>query len=131
MLVFSYFQDLLLAVSRLEDYGLAKTITSNSESRPSGELFINIKVIKVELIDNSVLFIREYIFAKHEQIEHFSYAYQYQSADESLIFCYDNAAHSPPLSQKEHKHLQNGEIIVYPLPIIELIVDEVLAWLTI
>jgi hypothetical protein len=80
MSVFSYFQDLLLAISRLEDYGLTKTITSNSESRPSGELFIN---IKVELIDNSVLFIREYISAKHEQIEHFSYAYQYQSADES------------------------------------------------
>ncbi len=30
----------------------------------------------VELIDNSVLFIREYISAKQEQIEHFSYAYQ-------------------------------------------------------
>ena len=60
MSVFSYFQYLLLAVSRLEDYGLTKAVTSNSESRPSGELFIN---IKVELIDNSVLFIREYIIA--------------------------------------------------------------------
>ncbi len=108
MSVFNYFQDLVHAVSRLEDYGLATAITSNSESRPSGELFIN---IKVELIDNSVLFIREYISAKHEQIEHFSYAYQYQSADESLIFRYDNAAHKPPLSQKEHKHIQNAEII--------------------
>ncbi|OYQ62172.1 hypothetical protein B9G53_23550 [Pseudanabaena sp. SR411] len=66
MSVSSYFQDLVIAVSRLEDYGLAKTITSNSESRPSGELFIN---IKVELIDNSVLFIREYISAKQEQNE--------------------------------------------------------------
>jgi hypothetical protein len=72
MSVSSHFQDLVIAVSRLEDYGLAKTITSNSESRPSGELFIN---IKVELIDNSALFIREYISAKQEQIEHFSYAY--------------------------------------------------------
>ena len=127
MSVFNYFQDLVHAVSRLEDYGLATAITSNSESRPSGELFIN---IKVELIDNSVLFIREYISAKHDQIEHFSYAYQYQAADESLIFRYDNAAHKPPLSQKEHKHLPNGEIIVYSLPSIELIVDEILAWLT-
>jgi len=127
MSVFSYFQDLVLTVSRLEDYGLVKTITSNSESRPSGELFIN---IKVELIDNSVLFIREYICAKQERIEHFSYAYQYQAADESLIFRYDNAAHKPPLLDKEHKHLQNGEIIVYPLPSIELIVDEILAWVT-
>jgi|GEM_PF-3541162 len=41
MSVFSYFQELVLAASRLEDYGLAKTITSNSESCPSGELFIN------------------------------------------------------------------------------------------
>ena len=127
MSVFSYFQNLLLAISRLEDYGLAKTIISNSESRPSGELFVN---IKVELINNSVLFIREYISAKQEKIEHFSYAYQYQSADKSLIFRYDNAAHKPPLSEKEHKHLQNGEIIVYPLPSIELIVDEILDWLT-
>jgi hypothetical protein len=127
MLVLNYFQDLVLAVSRLEDYGLTKTVSSSSESRPSGELFIN---IKVELIDNSVLFVREYISAKQEQIQHFSYAYQYQAADESLIFRYDNAAHKPPLSEKEHKHLQNGEIIVYQLPSIELIVDEVLAWLT-
>ena len=99
----------------------------NFSNSLSGELFIN---IKVELIDNSVLFIREYISAKQEQIEHFSYAYQYQAADESLIFRYDNAAHKPPLSEKEHKHLQNGEIIVYQLPSIELIVDDVLAWLT-
>ena len=127
MSVSSHFQDLVIAVSRLEDYGLAKTITSNSESRPSGELFIN---IKVELIDNSVLFIREYISAKQEQIEHFSYAYQYQDAGESLIFRYDNAALKPPLSEKEHKHLQNGEIIVYPLPSIESIIDEILACLT-
>jgi len=127
MSAFSYFQDIVLAVSRLEDYGLTKTVSSNSESRPSGELFIN---IKVELIDNSTLFIREYISAKQEQIEHFSYAYQYQAADESLIFRYDNAAHKPPLSEKEHKHLQNGEIIVCQIPSIELIVDEVLAWLT-
>jgi hypothetical protein len=127
MSVFSYFQYLVFAVSRLEDYGLAKTVTSNSESRPSGELFIN---IKVELIDNSILFIREYISAKQEKLEHFSYAYQYQAADESLIFRYDNAAHKPPLSEKEHKHLQTGEIIIYPLPSIELIIDEILAWLT-
>ncbi len=78
-------QDLVHAVSRLEDYGLATAIISNNESLPSGELFIN---IKVELIDNSVLFIREYISAKQEQVEHFSYAYQYQSADKSLIFGY-------------------------------------------
>ena len=55
MSAFSYFQDLVLAVSRLEEYGLTKTVSSNNESRPSGELFIN---IKVELIDNSILWVK-------------------------------------------------------------------------
>ena len=127
MSVSSYFQELVAAITRLEDYGLTSTITANSESRPSGELYIN---IKVELIDNSVLFIREYVSARQERIDHFSYAYQYQTADQSLIFRYDNAAHKPPLKEKEHKHLQNGEIIVYPFPSIELIVDEILNHLT-
>jgi hypothetical protein len=127
MSVSSYFQELVAAITRLEDYGLASTITSNSESRPSGELFIN---IKVELIDNSVLFIREYVSVRQERIDHFSYAYQYQTSDESLIFRYDNAAHKPPLTEKEHKHVENGEIIICPLPSIELIVDEILNYLT-
>lgn len=127
MSVSSYFQQLLAAVSRLEDYGLVSTITSSSETRPSGELFIN---IKVELIDNSVLFIREYVSARQEYIEHFSYAYQYQDANESLIFRYDNAPHKPVLAEKEHKHLQNSEIIPYPLPNIESVIEEVLSWLT-
>jgi ATP adenylyltransferase/5',5'''-P-1,P-4-tetraphosphate phosphorylase II len=128
MSVSSYSQQLLVAVSRLEDYGLVNTITSNSETRPSGELFIN---IKVELIDNSVLFIREYVSSRQEHIEHFSYAYQYQAADESLIFRYDNAPHKPALAEKEHKHLQNVEIILCPLPSIESIIEEILSWLTV
>jgi len=128
MSVSSYFQQLLAAVSRLEDYGLVNTITSNSETRPSGELFIN---IKVELIDNSVLFIREYVSARQEQIEHFSYAYQYQAPNENLIFRYDNAPHKPSLTEKEHKHLQNGEIILCLLSNIESIIEEILSWLTV
>ena len=128
MSVSSYSQQLLVAVSRLEDYGLVNTITSNSETRPSGELFIN---IKVELIDNSVLFIREYVSSRQEHIEHFSYAYQYQAADESLIFRNDNAPHKPALAEKEHKHLQNVEIILCQLPNIESIIEEILSWLTV
>jgi hypothetical protein len=117
----------MLAITKLEDYGLSTAIISRNESRPSGELFIN---IKVELVDQSVLFVREYVVAKQENIEHLSYAYQYQSADESLIFRYDNAAHKPPLPEKEHKHLQNGEIIACPVPAMLTIVDEILSWLT-
>jgi hypothetical protein len=128
MSVSSYFQQLLTAASRLEDYGLVKTITSNSETRPSGELFIN---IKVELIDNSLLFIREYVSVRQEHIEHFSYAYQYQAENESLIFRYDNAPHKPALAEKEHKHLRNGEIILCPLPNIDSNIEEILSLLTV
>ncbi len=127
MSVFNYFQNLLLTIARLEDYGLSNAIASSSESRPSGELFID---IKIELVDGSMLFVREYVAARQEYIEHFSYAYQYQTANKNLIFRYDNAAHKPPLSEKEHKHLQNGEIITCSLPTIEAIVDEVLTCLT-
>lgn len=127
MSVSNYFQSLVVAVSQLEDYGLAKTVAFHSESRPSGELFIN---IKVELVDDSMFFIREYVSSKQGKIEHFSYAYQYQASDESIIFRYDNAAHKPLLSEKEHKHLKTGEIIVCPLPSIKSIIDEILAWLT-
>ncbi len=127
MSVSNYFQALVAAITCLEDYGLTNTLTSSSESRPSGELFIN---VMVDLVDGSVLFIREYVSARQGYIDHFSYADQYQSADESLIFRYDNAAHKPPLQQKEHKHFQNGEIIVCALPTIEMVVDEVLGCLT-
>lgn len=123
----NYFQKLMLAITKLEDYGLSTAIISRNESRPSGELFIN---IKVELVDQSALFVREYVVTKQENIEHLSYAYQYQSADESLIFRYDNAAHKPPLPEKEHKHLQNGEIIACPVPEMLTIVEEILSWLT-
>ena len=62
MSVSSYFQQLLAAVSRLEDYGLVNTITSNSETRPSGELFINIKTqgnsLKQSRILKKILFVR-------------------------------------------------------------------------
>jgi len=127
MSVSSYFQQLVAAINRLDDYGLVRQTISNSESRPSGELFIN---IQIELIDNSALFIREYVAARQALIEHFSYAYQYQAEDESLIFRYDNAAHKPPLGYKEHKHLRNGEIISCAIPTIDELVDEVLVWVT-
>lgn len=127
MSVFSYFQQLMIAIERLEDYGLSTVITSGNESRPSGELFIN---IKVEMVDQSILFIREYVVAKQENIEHISYAYQYQSANESLIFRYDNAAHKPQLAAKEHKHLKDGKIIACSIPAMVELVDEVIAWIT-
>ena len=52
MSVSSYFQQLLAAVSRLEDYGLVNTITSNSETRPSSEIEDKISNTSVALISS-------------------------------------------------------------------------------
>lgn len=50
------------------------------------------------------------------------YTYQYQNADNQLIFRYDNARHKPALSSRAHKHLPEQTIEV-PAPNL----DEVLA----
>jgi len=49
----------------------------------------------------------------------------YQDANKALIFRYDNAAHSPPLPQAEHKHTPSG-VEILPMPALAQVVDEIL-----
>jgi len=58
------------------------------------------------LPDNSVLHIREYVNVQND-IELYMYAYQYQDANDLLIFRYDNTPHFPNLSTFPH-HKHNG-----------------------
>ena len=53
------------------------------------------------------------------------YAYHYQDANARLIFRYDNAAHRPPLTAKEHKHTPANIAVVFP-PTLEQVIDEIL-----
>ena len=55
-----------------------------------------------------------------------SYSYHFQDADTSLLFRYDNAAHKPPLSFVEHKHIGKDKIISALRPPINEVIMEVM-----
>ena len=84
---------------------------------------------QVMLVDDSELYIREYLAERDGKIEKLSYSYQYQAGDKSLIFRYDNSQHKPALGFSEHKHTRSGSIIPSPMLQINEIVDEVISYL--
>ncbi|MFB2975526.1 DUF6516 family protein [Microseira sp. BLCC-F43] len=120
-----YIESLNIAIQRLDDYGLVKSLEFNSEFRGEDEVFVTSQAI---FINDSELYIREYLNGKHG-VRRIDYSYQYQSADKTLIFRYDNSKHKPALGFDDHKHLRDGSIIPSPLPSIDEIVDEVIACL--
>ncbi|MBF0234577.1 MAG: hypothetical protein HQK65_16270 [Desulfamplus sp.] len=110
------------ALEKFEDYGFAEYIDFHQEIRPGKQAVINATVV---LVNNSVLYIKEYINARYK-IEIVAYAYQYQTKDGQLIFRYDNAEHKPSLSSKQHKHVSDNQVITSALPDIFDLVDEVI-----
>lgn len=120
-----YIESLNIAIQRLDDYGLVKFLEFNSEFRGEDEVFVTSKAI---FINDSELYIREYLNGKYG-VRRIDYSYQYQSADKTLIFRYDNSKHKPALGFDDHKHLRDGSIIPSPLPSIDEIVDEAIACL--
>lgn len=118
----NYLDSFHRGIEKLEDYGYAESIDIREEIRASKQAIIKARIV---LVDGSVLHIKEYVDVKYS-IERVSYAYQYQDSDGKLIFRYDNAAHKPPLSFKEHKHTKNGVVIDAPLPDISVVIDEVI-----
>ncbi|MCL1471147.1 toxin-antitoxin system TumE family protein [Argonema antarcticum] len=120
-----YIESVKIAIHRLDDYGLAKSIELKSEFRNEDEIFVTSKVI---LINDSEIYLREYVNGKNG-IERIDYSYQYQAADKTLIFRYDNSKHKPPLGFDDHKHQRDASIIPWPIPSIDEIVDEVIAGL--
>lgn len=126
MLLNEYIEGLKTGIYLLDDYGLAMRIESETSFREESEAFVTFKIL---LVDDSELYIREYLAERDGKIEKLSYSYQYQAGDKSLIFRYDNAEHKPALGFNEHKHTRAGNIIPSPLPQINEIVDEVISYL--
>lgn len=122
MLLNEYVESAKIAIQKLDDYRLADLIEFQSEVTKEKTAILSIKVI---LIDKSELYIREYVKGKYG-IEKIDYSYQYQAADKSLIFRYDNSKHKPKLGFDEHKHQRDGSIIPSTMPSIEAIIDEVM-----
>ena len=125
MLLNEYLDLFHKSIEKIENYGYSDSVEIQEEIRANKQAVLNAKVV---LIDNSVLYIKEYIDAKYG-INKMSYAYQYQDRDGQLIFRYDNAVHRPPLGFKEHKHSGDGTISEYALPDIFDLVDEVVSYL--
>ena len=113
------------ALEKFEKYGYADIVEIKQEIRANKQAIL---IAKVVLIDNSNLYIREYIDAKYG-IDRVSYAYQYQNSADQLIFRYDNAVHRPALGFKDHKHSNDGKIYEAALPDIFDLVDEILTHL--
>jgi len=49
----------------------------------------------------------------------------YQDVTTQMIFRYDNAAHRPTLSAREHKHTPDNTVVMLP-PTLEQVIDEIL-----
>ena len=125
MLLSNYLLLFRQGIEKLENFGYTESIQIKEEIRPNKQAIIKAKII---LVDNSVLYIKEYIDAKYK-IDKVSYAYQYQDSDGRLIFRYDNAVHRPALRFKEHKHIKAEVTIEASLPDISDIIDEVVGYL--
>lgn len=50
---------------------------------------------------------------------------EYQDAATQMNFRYDNAAHRPSLSAREHKHTPDNIVVTLP-PTLEQVIDEIL-----
>lgn len=89
MLLNEYLNRFRKGIQKIEDYGYADSIDIREEIRANKQAILNVKVV---LINQYVLHIKEYLDAKY-RINRVSYAYQYQDRTGRLIFRYDNAAH--------------------------------------
>ncbi len=125
MLLNEYLDLFRKGIEKIENYGYAESVEISEEIRANKQAILNAKVV---LIDNSVLLVKEYIDARYG-INRVSYAYQYQDRNGQLIFRYDNAAHRPALSFKDHKHSGGGTISEAVLPDIFDLVDEIVGYL--
>ena len=125
MLLNEYLNRFRKGIQKIEDYGYADSIDIREEIRANKQAILNVKVV---LINQYVLHIKEYLDAKY-RINRVSYAYQYQDRTGRLIFRYDNAAHRPVLGFNEHKHSSDGTICEAALPDIFDFVDELISYL--
>jgi hypothetical protein len=125
MLLNEYLNRFRKGIQKIENYGYTDSVDIREEIRANKQAILNVKVV---LINQSVLHIKEYLDAKY-RINRVSYAYQYQDRTGQLIFRYDNAVHRPVLGFNEHKHSSDGTIYETALPDIFDFVDEVISHL--
>ncbi len=104
--------------------GFAEVLTLTVDPRSAVRGFIK---GYLQFLDGSVLHFREFVDLTLAQPK-LVYAYHYQDAQGNLIFRYDNAAHKPPLPQREHKHTSSG-VTLASVPTLHDVLSEILNYL--
>ncbi|WP_017299754.1 toxin-antitoxin system TumE family protein [Nodosilinea nodulosa] len=110
----------------LDDYGLSISIEISADLRSGDQAVLKAKIV---LLDATEIHIRVFYLGGSANTLS-SYAYQYQQADGTLIFRYDNARHKPDLGFECHKHQADGKIVAAEPPRIEDLVQEVIRHVT-
>ncbi|MDL1912262.1 hypothetical protein FBQ81_16480 [Chloroflexi bacterium CFX6] len=114
-----YFQSLLDLLASLP---FVESPDVNLEKR--GELVGFIRG-EVQFTDGSTLFFRELIDLRLP-LQKIMYAYHYQTADDLLVFRYDNTAHHRTVPTFPiHKHLRGGDVTSSDIPSLGQVLREI------
>lgn len=80
-------------------------ISASSITYDKRSSYIGFIRARLYFVDGAVLHFREFVNVQHD-IERYMYVYQYQKADGTLVFRYDNTPHFPNLFNfPHHKHI--------------------------
>ena len=122
MNIHKFITDWTDSINLLSEYYFIYSVDSNADIQQSDRVLLSAEVV---FIDNSKLFINEFIDYSKNYPNRLSYSYHCQNVLNSLILRYDNAPHKPNLGYVNHKHLNDGTIIQSDLPMINKIVSEI------
>ncbi len=121
----NYFTQVKVKFDRFTSTNFVLNAAINFETRPGEQAFISGYVV---FIDRSRLFFREYLDATAVEVEKLMYSYHYQTADDDMIFRYDNAQHKPKLPFVEHKHIISSQIQQAASPTLQDVLLEIVTW---
>ncbi|MBI5096848.1 MAG: hypothetical protein HZB32_04280 [Nitrospirae bacterium] len=100
----------------------------------SSELKIDARTEKIGLINATIifsneskLFATEYLDLRYKT-EKLTYSFHYQDKNGDLIFRYDNAAHKPVQSFRNHKHI-GDTILQSEIPELRNVLEEIIGGL--
>jgi hypothetical protein len=113
-----------LLQSTVEACSVLQTFNLTYDKRSTYEGFIRGELI---FVDGSTLHVREFVDVEMD-VERLAYAYQYMTADQQLVFRYDNTGHHRRLelsTYPHHKHIgEEGQVMDSSAPDLTAVLSE-------
>ncbi len=108
----------------IESCSVARSRTIYKDEREDKILFLR---GDIHFSDGSHLHFREFVqFKQGQPPNRYTYAYHYQSADETLIFRYDDTDHFLHLpTAPHHKHVGETDVIAANAPDLQSVLKEI------